>query len=146
MVTPAGRVKVLDFGVAQRRDTRAAAPDDATRTLDLTSGFSVFVGTLPSGHVWSFEAGRSATYDRELAAGWRHVAAVREGNRLRLCVDGKLVAQSAEFDPGDYDLTNTAPWQIGFGQHDYFNGAARDVRLYAQALSAAEVTALAENR
>jgi serine/threonine protein kinase len=47
MVTPAGRVKVLDFGVAQRRDTRVAAPNDATRTIDLTSGLAVFVGTLP---------------------------------------------------------------------------------------------------
>jgi TolB-like protein/lipoprotein NlpI len=47
MVTPAGRVKVLDFGVAQRRDTRMAAPDDATRTIDLTAGLAVFVGTLP---------------------------------------------------------------------------------------------------
>ncbi|MSQ97607.1 MAG: LamG domain-containing protein [Gemmataceae bacterium] len=106
----------------------------------------LFAGTLPSGHVWSFEAGRSATYDRELAAGWRHIAAVREGIRLRLHVDGKVVAQSAEFDPGHYDLTNTIPWQIGFGQHDYFNGTARDVRLYTQALSAAEVIALAGKR
>jgi serine/threonine protein kinase len=47
MVTPAGRVKVLDFGVAQRRDTRAAAPDEATRTADPTAGLAVFVGTLP---------------------------------------------------------------------------------------------------
>ena len=47
MVTPSGRVKVLDFGVAQQRDTRVAAPNDATRTVDLTSGLAVFVGTLP---------------------------------------------------------------------------------------------------
>jgi len=47
MVTPSGRVKVLDFGVAQRRDSRVAAPNDATRTIDLTSGLAVFVGTLP---------------------------------------------------------------------------------------------------
>jgi tetratricopeptide (TPR) repeat protein len=47
MVTSAGRVKVLDFGVAQRRDARVAAPDDATRTINLASGLAIFVGTLP---------------------------------------------------------------------------------------------------
>jgi TolB-like protein len=47
MVTPGGRVKVLDFGVAQQRDTRVAAPDEATRTVDLTAGLAVMVGTLP---------------------------------------------------------------------------------------------------
>src|SRR6185436_17284812 len=47
MLTSAGRVKVLDFGVAQRRDTRVAAPDELTRTVDLTAGLAIFVGTLP---------------------------------------------------------------------------------------------------
>jgi TolB-like protein/tRNA A-37 threonylcarbamoyl transferase component Bud32/Flp pilus assembly protein TadD len=47
MVTPAGRVKVLDFGVAQQRDTRVAAPDEATRTVGLMADLAVFVGTLP---------------------------------------------------------------------------------------------------
>jgi serine/threonine protein kinase/tetratricopeptide (TPR) repeat protein len=47
MVTPSGRVKVLDFGVAQRRDARVAAPEDATRTIDLVAGVGAFVGTLP---------------------------------------------------------------------------------------------------
>ena len=34
MVTPAGRVKVLDFGVAQRHGGRAAGPHDETRAID----------------------------------------------------------------------------------------------------------------
>jgi TolB-like protein/Tfp pilus assembly protein PilF len=47
MVTPTGRVKVLDFGVAQRQDSRVATPDEVTRTVDVTAGLAVFVGTLP---------------------------------------------------------------------------------------------------
>jgi serine/threonine protein kinase len=47
MVTPAGRVKVLDFGVAQQRANPAAGSEDATRTADLADGAIGFVGTLP---------------------------------------------------------------------------------------------------
>jgi serine/threonine protein kinase/tetratricopeptide (TPR) repeat protein len=47
MVTPGGRVKVLDFGVAQRRAARAPGPLDTTRTADLSEGLPGFVGTLP---------------------------------------------------------------------------------------------------
>jgi serine/threonine protein kinase/tetratricopeptide (TPR) repeat protein len=46
MVTPAGRVKLLDFGVAQRRAGRLIAPDDPTRTGDVSDAAG-FVGTLP---------------------------------------------------------------------------------------------------
>lgn len=46
MVTPAGRVKVLDFGVAQRRRQAAAVPDDATRTADVPDLIGGFAGTV----------------------------------------------------------------------------------------------------
>jgi eukaryotic-like serine/threonine-protein kinase len=46
MVTPAGRVKLLDFGVAERRVSRPIAPDDPTRTGDVAEAVG-FVGTLP---------------------------------------------------------------------------------------------------
>ena len=106
----------------------------------------LFTGTLPSGHVRSFEAGKCATYDQELPPGWRHIAAVRDGNRLNLYVDGKPVAHSAEFDPSRYNLSNAAPLQIGFGQSDYFNGTLRDVRIYKQALAVPEIAGLAQAR
>jgi hypothetical protein len=106
----------------------------------------LYSGTLPSGHVRSFEAGRNATDDRELAPGWRHIAAVRDGSRLKLYIDGQPVAQSSELEPAQFDLTNKAPLQIGSGPQDFFNGKLKDVRIYPQALTAAEVADLARAR
>lgn len=99
----------------------------------------LFCGTLPSGHVYSLEAGRSATDDHELRAGWRRVAAVRSGGSLKLYVDGRVVATSDPFDPSAFDISNNNPLKIGFGDHDFFNGTIRDVRLYSRALGDAEV-------
>jgi hypothetical protein len=95
----------------------------------------LFCGTLPSGHVHSIEIGRNVTFDRELTPGWHHLAAVRRGNGLELSVDGRLVAQSAKFDPQQYDLTTAQPVRFGLGAHDYFSGRLADVRIYRGALS-----------
>jgi hypothetical protein len=105
-------------------------------------GGRLFGGTLPSGHVHALEAGVATSHDFELAPGWRHVAAVRAGNCLRLFVDGKRAAASAPFDPARFDLTANAPLKIGFGEHDYFHGSLRDVRLYGRALTDREVNRL----
>jgi len=104
----------------------------------------LFAGTLPSGRVYSLEAGKNVTYDRELAPGWRHLVAVRGGDRLKLYMDGKLVATSTVFNPSDYDLSNDQPLQIGFGAHDYLNGRLSDLRIYSRALTDDEVRALWE--
>ncbi|MBN1342499.1 MAG: LamG domain-containing protein [Phycisphaerae bacterium] len=103
----------------------------------------LFCGTLPSGHVWSIEAGKCATHDHELQPGWRHLAAARAGDRLKLYVDAKCVATSSTFKPADFDLANDQPLMIGFGQHDYFNGGISDVRIYDRALPDAEVAKIA---
>ncbi|MFV2070647.1 MAG: LamG domain-containing protein, partial [Pirellulales bacterium] len=99
----------------------------------------LFVGTLPSGRVQSIEAGKVVTYDRELAPGWRHVAAVKERNRLKLYVHGELVAWSSRLNAMDFNLDNDRPLLIGFGQHDYFNGRLSDVRLYRRAVTKEEI-------
>jgi hypothetical protein len=99
----------------------------------------LFVGTLPSGRVLSIEAGRNATYDRELPAGWHHVAAVRGSNSSTLYLDGRPVAESASFKAADFDLTNHQPLRIGFGAQDYFRGDLAGIRLYRGALSARQV-------
>ena len=103
----------------------------------------LFCGTLPSGHVFSLEAGKNATCDRELSPGRHHLAAIRQHDRLLLYLDGKLVATSARFDPAAYDLSTGQPLKIGFGPNDYFRGSLRDLRLYAYALSPREVAHLA---
>jgi hypothetical protein len=102
----------------------------------------LFAGTLPSGHVYSLEAGKSATLDRELQPGWRHIAAVKAGPQLKLFVDGRCAAVSSPLDPGQYDISTTAPLEIGRGRHDCFNGRMKDVRIYGRALNEDEVAAL----
>jgi len=92
-----------------------------------------------AGKVFSWEAGKCVSYDGDLGAGWRHVVARRHEGKLRLYVDGKPEAESTEFDPARFDLTNGSPLRIGFGPGNYFSGEIRDVRLYSRALSDAEV-------
>jgi hypothetical protein len=102
----------------------------------------LFCGTLPSGHVFSREAGKCVTYDHELSAGWRHIAAVRQNDRLELFIDGRLVAGSSAFDPKDFNLSNGQPLRIGFGQHDFFCGRMKDVKIWKRALGAEEIEAI----
>lgn len=102
----------------------------------------LFSGTLPSGHVKSFEAGKNVTYDHPLKPGWRHIAAVRDGSRLKLFVDGQSVA-AIDFDPKQFDLTTKSPLRIGFGSHDHLNGKLKDVRLYEGAISSEQIQQLA---
>lgn len=102
----------------------------------------LFCSTLPSGRIHSLEAGPCVTWDRELAPGWRHVAAVKHDGTLRLYVDGKLVAESARFDPAKFDLTSDEALRIGAGAGDFFRGTLSDVRLYGGALSTEQIVQL----
>lgn len=96
------------------------------------------------GKVFSIEAGKVVSYDNDLGAGWKHIAAVRKGGQLQLYIDGKLVKTSSSFDPVDYDLSTDKPLRIGFGQTEYFDGKMADVRLYSRALGEEEVAQLAK--
>jgi hypothetical protein len=89
--------------------------------------------------VFSMEAGKVASYDDDLGAGWKHLVAMREGGRLSLFLDGKLVAKSASFDPAEYDVTTNQPLRIGFGQTEYFAGKMADIRVYNRALNDQEI-------
>ena len=67
---------------------------------------------------------------------------MRAGGVLRLYLNGRLATTSASFNPEQYDLTVQQPMKIGFGEHDYFTGRIREVRLYHRALTEQEVAAL----
>jgi hypothetical protein len=98
------------------------------------------------GKVYSMEAGKVASYGDDLGPGWKHLVAMREGGRLKLFVDGRLVAKSSPFEPGDYDVSTNQPLRIGFGQTEYFAGKMADVRLYNTALSEPMIQSLSSAR
>lgn len=102
----------------------------------------LYCGTLPGGRVHALDAGVAVSHDFELAPGWRHVVAMRAGNCLRLFVDGNRVAESSPFDPARFDLAAGVPLKIGLGEHDYFHGQRREVRLYQHALDDGEMKRL----
>ena len=92
------------------------------------------------------KAGKCVTYDHAMSAGWHHLAAIRDGDRLILHLDGQKIAVSSRLDAERYDLSNETPLKIGFGQHDYFNGRLRDLRIYDRALSGREVKAISREK
>jgi len=98
------------------------------------------------GRIFSMEAGKCVSHDTDLGPGWKHLAAIRERGRLKLYVDGKLVAKSSSFEPADYDVSTDQPLRIGFGRTDYFAGKISDVRIYNKALTAARIRKLASNK
>ena len=106
-------------------------------------GDRVFVSTLPSGEVFSHRAGASTLWARTFPGGWRHVAAVRSGDSLRLFVDGREVASNTVADSGSFNLSTSGPLHIGSGPNAPFRGKLSDVRLYNRSLDADEIRALA---
>ncbi|WP_428305693.1 LamG domain-containing protein [Lacipirellula sp.] len=96
----------------------------------------------PRGKVFCYETGPGVSFDRNLASGWRHVAAVRSGDSLKLYVDGKLVAENSTATT-PISAASDAPLRIGFGSQAHFNGKIREVRLYDRAVGEAAIEELA---
>ncbi|WP_371774633.1 LamG-like jellyroll fold domain-containing protein [Streptomyces sp. NBC_01438] len=74
---------------------------------------------------------------------WYHLVGVRDGDELKLYVDGSLKA-TAQAGPAD---ASTGPLSVGRGQYagekgDFWNGSVDQVRVYDKALTADEVSAL----
>jgi len=94
------------------------------------------------GKVYSYKVGEGVSYDRDLGAGWKHVAATRTKDKLKLYVNGQLVATQDQ--TADLDISSQVPLRIGFGPQSYFEGRLRDVRLYNRAITDSEAQALAK--
>ncbi len=106
----------------------------------------VFCSTLPSGKIFSYEAGRSVTSKTSIEPGWQHVAAVKTSGHLRLFVNGKLVNEKPIPDKMKFNLDSRKPLKIGYGSNDYFSGRISDLRLYNRALKGEEIQKLAERQ
>ena len=83
--------------------------------------------------------------DRALSSGWHHVAAIRDGDSLKILVDGQQVAKETGFQPTDFDLSCDEPLQIGFGPNDFFQGRLYDVRIYRRALTSSDIAAVSKD-
>lgn len=106
----------------------------------------LFMTTLPSGHVWSLRTGACVAWDQEFPPGWHHVAAQRQGDSLRLFVDGRLAVESDAAPAGELNIASDQPWRIGAGSGDFFNGSLADIRVYRRALAVDEVRQLVPDK
>jgi len=91
------------------------------------------------GRVLACRAGQVVSHEHDLGGDWTHVTAVRADQRLRLFLNGALVAESEAPAGHAFELTNVQPLRIGYGAQGAFNGAIADVRLYRGALEAEEI-------
>jgi hypothetical protein len=99
----------------------------------------LYCSTLPSGHIWSVQAGVSVQHHAAFPDGWHDVAAVRAGHRLLLYVDGQEVAVADIRADHAINLQSTAPLRIGAGMNGSLNGQLRDLKIHRRALTAAEL-------
>ena len=107
----------------------------------------LFCGVLPSGRVHSLSVGQNVTYDKALSAGWHNLTVTRtQGGIIKLYVDGKHIATSTNnaIDDEVGDLSTGTPLYVGYGQHDYFNGRMRDLRIYTEVLTDLQIRRLSK--
>jgi len=109
-------------------------------------GGRLYCGTLPSGRVFSTEAGSNVTYDRELPDGLHHIAAVRDVDSLVLYLDGAEVARRKLAGRNQVNIATKSPLRIGSGIHDSLRGKMGDLRLFRGALTPSELRTIAAER
>ncbi len=75
--------------------------------------------------------------------GWHHVGLVRRGNRMELWADGEVDAVRTYTEP--FVLSQAQDWRVGANASettDFFKGRIDDLRVYTNALTAAEIATL----
>ena len=105
----------------------------------------VYCSTLPSGRIYSYEAGKAVTWKESFPDEWHHVVASKSDHELKLYVDGKLVNIAQIPDTLQFETANATPLKIGFGQHDVFSGQIKEVRMYNRVLKEEEIKVLANH-
>ncbi len=101
----------------------------------------LFCGVLPSGKIYSYESGRCISHDYELPAGWAHITAQRKGADMKLFINGHMVNKKAS---ADIKFNNSESIKIGLGQHDFFNGHIKDLRIYSTAIGQRKIKNLSQ--
>jgi hypothetical protein len=96
------------------------------------------------GRVYSMMAGACCSYDRDIGAGWKHIAAVRDEDVAALYVNGERVAESPRFRQDYFDVSNSQPLLVGNGALDYFSGVMDELRVYNRGLTEQEIKSLAQ--
>jgi len=98
------------------------------------------------GRVYSIQAGKVVSHERDLGEQWTHLAGVRHGRQLRLYVKGKLAATSQLRDGPGFNLNNSLFLLIGFGAQNCLTGCLAEVLLYHGALDADTLAKIATSR
>jgi hypothetical protein len=118
------------------------------------AGFSYRLQIMTDGRLRMEAVGPYTTYQERAAATavvplneWHHVAGTYDGYSVRAYIDGQLAAETTY---GIYEALQTDPAiRVGLGHLDgwgvqWFRGSMDDMRMYAGALSAEAIAALAE--
>jgi glucose/arabinose dehydrogenase/PKD repeat protein len=115
------------------------AKERASNSLSYQLTASSNSGNRPATRLYAGGAVRSLSGGTRLTAGaWVHLASTYDGTVMRLFVNGVQVATQAQTGP----LTATTnPLRIGGSttMSQYFDGRVDEVRIYARALTAAEI-------
>jgi len=130
----ATNTRVFDFGSSDI-GYAALIPRDAQGRLRF-----VITGTTYFGEQ-SISAGSALPTGR-----WVHVAVTLSGTHGTLYVDGAAAGSSDSIVFAPFQLGSTTQNWLGrsqYGADPFFNGRLQDLRLYAGALTAAQVAALA---